>query len=352
MSHTNETTYYGLPQFVGTDILDPLTDTNNAYQKIDTALHNVAENSGQASEAAQQAVEDVGAMQGVVAGHTTAIEGLSEDVAESGANIAEAFSPDGVYLAGKVVSYNGLTYKFTANHNGPWTGLDAERWIAGDSVTAVEKDVAANTTQVGRTRANIAPAFDADESYLAGRVVDKDGVTYMFTADHSGAWTGLDVVQWVVSEDIADMKVNFQDGVDTIYDAIVAQGVTPSASTPTAIAEGIADVRSEGRKDVGNTFVLKGTQFAAGSNVDTDVNVDVNHYLILFQNVDANSSSTSYVSISSGATKIGSDIIQYNSSMDTTSIVTLYKTTATSITIHKTGLFPTLTLAVQLGECE
>ena len=349
MSHTNETTYYGLPQFVGTDILDPLTDTNTAYSKIDTALHNVAENSGQASSAAAEAVQDVEAMQATVTGHTTAIEELSNDVAESGANIAETFSPDGVYLAGKVVSYNGLTYKFTANHNGPWTGLDAERWIAGDSVSAIEKDVATNTTQIGRTRANIAPAFDANESYLAGKVVDKDGVTYRFTADHSGAWTGLDVEQWVVSEDIADMKVNFQDGVDTIYDAIVAQGVTPSASTPSALAEGIGDVRSEGRKDVGNTFTLKGIQYAGGA-LDTNVNVDNNHYLLLFQNVVGNSS-TSYVSISSGATQIGTDIIEYNSTSNITSIVSLYKTTASSITIHKTAVYPTLTLAIGLGEC-
>ena len=40
--HTNKTTYYDLPQYVGTDIINPLTDTNGAYEAIDTAIHNVA----------------------------------------------------------------------------------------------------------------------------------------------------------------------------------------------------------------------------------------------------------------------------------------------------------------------
>lgn len=43
MSHTNETPNYGLPQYVGTDILNPLVDTNDAYEKIDTALKNIAD---------------------------------------------------------------------------------------------------------------------------------------------------------------------------------------------------------------------------------------------------------------------------------------------------------------------
>ena len=45
--HTNETQYYELPQYVGSDIINPLVDTNDAYQKIDTALHNIAEEAGQ-----------------------------------------------------------------------------------------------------------------------------------------------------------------------------------------------------------------------------------------------------------------------------------------------------------------
>lgn len=43
MSHTNVTPNYNLPQYVGTDIINPLTDTNGAYSDIDTALKNIAD---------------------------------------------------------------------------------------------------------------------------------------------------------------------------------------------------------------------------------------------------------------------------------------------------------------------
>lgn len=42
MSSTNKTTYYELPQYEDNDIFNPLVDDNDAYSKIDTALHNIA----------------------------------------------------------------------------------------------------------------------------------------------------------------------------------------------------------------------------------------------------------------------------------------------------------------------
>lgn len=43
MSSTNKTTYYELPQYTENDIFNPLADDNDAYEKIDTALHNIAD---------------------------------------------------------------------------------------------------------------------------------------------------------------------------------------------------------------------------------------------------------------------------------------------------------------------
>lgn len=43
MSHTNHTQHYELPQYIGSDIINPLVDTNDAYNKIDTALKNIAD---------------------------------------------------------------------------------------------------------------------------------------------------------------------------------------------------------------------------------------------------------------------------------------------------------------------
>ncbi len=70
MSSTNKTTYYGLSQYVGTDIINPLTDFNGDNEKIDTALHNIA-------EAAGSSAADITALTGRVTtdeGKITALE--------------------------------------------------------------------------------------------------------------------------------------------------------------------------------------------------------------------------------------------------------------------------------------
>ena len=43
-----------------------------------------------------------------------------------------------------------------------------------------------------------------------------------------------------IYDTINDLKTNFQDGVNTIYDAVVAKGVTPVDNSPSSIAEAIA----------------------------------------------------------------------------------------------------------------
>jgi len=51
------------------------------------------------------------------------------------------------------------------------------------------------------------------------------------------------------TNEIAQMKVTFQDGVDTIYNSIVAEGVTPTASTPSALATAVGSVYDKGKTD-------------------------------------------------------------------------------------------------------
>ena len=85
---------------------------------------------------------------------------------------------------------------------------------------------------------------------------------------------GYNVKDAYARSEIAQMKINFQDGVDTIYNAIVAQGVTPSSSTPNDCATAITQIgttqynngRSQGRKDVGANPVVTGP-FAGSTSV-------------------------------------------------------------------------------------
>lgn len=67
------------------------------------------------------------------------------------------------------------------------------------------------------------------------------------------------------TNDIAQMKVTFQDGVDAVYNAVVAEGVTPSASTPTAIADAIATIRNGGT--AGAAQILSGYSAYSGKTL-------------------------------------------------------------------------------------
>lgn len=67
--------------------------------------------------------------------------------------------------------------------------------------------------------------------------------------DISGLDSDIDAINSDISSintEISEMKETFQDGVDTIYNAIVAEGVTPSSSTPEACATGISLLPEEG----------------------------------------------------------------------------------------------------------
>lgn len=63
MSFTNQTTHYGLPQWIGTDKPTYLIDQNNAYQKIDTEIYNA---NATASEAMTNADSATGKVSGAI----------------------------------------------------------------------------------------------------------------------------------------------------------------------------------------------------------------------------------------------------------------------------------------------
>lgn len=63
MSHTNSTSHYSLPQFVGTDIPTWLGDFNSAMTAIDNGINSAATTAGSASTTATQASTDAAAAQ-------------------------------------------------------------------------------------------------------------------------------------------------------------------------------------------------------------------------------------------------------------------------------------------------
>lgn len=117
MSHTNSTTNYNLPQFLTTDKPAWLTDVNNAYSAIDTAIKAAKDAGDNAQEDATQAISDA-------SDASTAAAAADAKGAGAVASISDTFDATSTYSIGEHVMYNNLLYVCTVavTTPGAWTG--------------------------------------------------------------------------------------------------------------------------------------------------------------------------------------------------------------------------------------
>lgn len=146
MSFTNETTHYGLPQWIGSDKPTYLVDQNNAYQKIDAEIYNANTTAGAAQTAAEGAVATAGAAS------STAADALS--AAQTASSTAD----------------NALTEAQTAN-----TNAQAAQTAAGAAQTAAQ---AAQEAAAGNSITNLAPTYDPTITYNVDDLVTAEGKLY------------------------------------------------------------------------------------------------------------------------------------------------------------------------------
>lgn len=146
MSFTNETTHYGLPQWIGSDKPTYLVDQNNAYQKIDAEIYNANTTAGAAQTAAEGAVETAGAASSTAADALTA--------AQTASSTAD----------------NALQEAQTAN-----TNAQSAQTAAGAAQTAAQ---AAQEAAAGNSITNLAPAYDPTITYAVDDLVTADGKLY------------------------------------------------------------------------------------------------------------------------------------------------------------------------------
>lgn len=146
MAFTNETTHYGLPQWIGSDKPTYLVDQNNAFQKIDSEIYNANVAAGQAVTTAEGAVSTAGSAA------SSAAEALST------AQTASSTAAD------------ALSEAQTAN-----TNAQAAQTAAGAAQTAAE---AAQTAAAGNSITNLAPAYDPTITYNVGDLVTAEGKLY------------------------------------------------------------------------------------------------------------------------------------------------------------------------------
>lgn len=146
MSFTNQTTHYGLPQWIGSDKPTYLVDQNNAYQTIDSELYNANTTAGAAQTAAEGAVQTAGAAS------TTAADALT--AAQTASSTADS----------------ALTEAQTAN-----TNAQAAQTAAGAAQTAAQ---AAQEAAAGNSITNLAPAYDSTITYDVDELVTAEGKLY------------------------------------------------------------------------------------------------------------------------------------------------------------------------------
>ena len=146
MAFTNQTTHYGLPQWIGSDKPTYLVDQNNAYQTIDSELYNANVAAGDAVTTANGAATTAAS---AAASAATAVE--TANTATTTAQTADTKADNATTLA------------------------QAAQTAAGAAQTAAE---AAQTAAAGNSITNLANAYDPTLTYSVGDLVTQDGKLY------------------------------------------------------------------------------------------------------------------------------------------------------------------------------
>lgn len=197
MSHTNSTTHYGLPQWIGSDKPTFLGDFNSAFNTIDTQMKSNADTASGAAETATSA-------------NATAISANETAVtADAKATLAKN-TADAATSAAESASDLATIAKNTA-------------------------DNAARTAQ-GNNIANLAPAYDKTRTYSVG-----DLVTYV-DENNSGKLYKC-IVAWNTP---GDFNINYWDDVTcsdvfSTPDRLFCEVVAASTDTNNTLLQKIVD---------------------------------------------------------------------------------------------------------------
>lgn len=255
MSHSRQTDHYGLPLYNGTDIINPLTDFNDANEAIDTALYNANQSASSANTKSDTAVEAVAGYDARITQAETKADNALTKNSDTEKMIANQFDPlkDGGYAIGDSVIYNDKLYTFINPHTGAWDAGDVVNQPITDAVKStiaegkaeIEQEtqealdeIATQTQKVTATQKMIAPAFDPnkDGGYIADDRVTYADKLYKFNADHSGAWTGTDVTEIDVESELEAIDL---DRMKEMRYRDIAELNTDSGATWSAVWQAI-----------------------------------------------------------------------------------------------------------------
>jgi hypothetical protein len=179
MSHAGETLHYKLPQYEGTDIINPLVDTNDAYSKIDETMYSIAGSAAQAIQTAEEVKQDIEGTGGVdsrisalvtrmdavetknveqdtsILGVQQAIQTTNGNVATNTQNISDLSST----VQGHTTSIQNLGTRVQGCENAD-AALDVRVTALENASGGTASDVSYDNTSSGLTATNVQDAID------------------------------------------------------------------------------------------------------------------------------------------------------------------------------------------------
>ena len=261
MSFTNQTTHYGLPQWIGSDKPTYLVDQNNAYQTIDSELYNANTASGEAVTTAQGAVTTA---EGAASTAATALS--TAQGAETTANTADGKADNAITLA------------------------QSAQTAAGAAQTAAE---AAQEAAAGNSITNLANAYDPTLTYNVGDLVTQDGKLYQCITQVSTP-EAFDINKW---DDKTTSEVYYLKKDNTNrYGRVHNRAYTIAANTFATIADALEWIRD----NPDTVFNL------ADDEVASNIAIYIDNCPIAYNNRanEIDSSSTSYLGGELTGTKV------------------------------------------------
>lgn len=251
MSHAGQTLHYQLPQYAGTDIINPLVDTNDAYEAIDEAIYNVASSAATAVQTAQEVKEEIEGTGGVDSRisalvtrvdavetknveQDTAILGVQQALATTNGNVAtntQNISDLGTTVSGHTTSIGNLNTRVQACENAD-AALDVRVTALENAPTPsmpTASDVSFDTTGTQITATNVQDAIE-ELAQSIGSNVDADDVSYSNASSRLAA-------------------TNVQDAIDELAQGI---GAPYDITSRTEVNFGSVDITTGGMVTVTN----------------------------------------------------------------------------------------------------
>ena len=276
MASTTQTTYYGLPQYIGSDRASWL-DTNEPFAAVDTALHTAVTGVEQATtdvaslrEDVAQAQLDVSALDGrmdtaelnigqlqtTVAGHTGDIADVRRDLQDNIESLREETATSThAYEIGDYFYYNDVLFKATAQ-------------------IAIGATIVPNTNCTGVT------VMDELSQIAPGGNVEASDVSYNNTTSRLTADDVQEAVDELAAEKIDTFSGSVTDASSNTYTAVTADGIAYDATNQQLLlkvngADTVIPFKKGSSKKIGfmtRTATASGSSWviSAGVNCDTD----------------------------------------------------------------------------------